>query len=101
MMCTYLQALLNHVGGELVLGKVQQVALHLSDEHSAVCLPPMLHHELYHIVAVAVLHQLWVCICVCVYICVCVSESGFNTCYSIQKEGLIGVYMYICIYVCD
>ena len=50
-----LQALLHYIACEFVLREVEQVSLHLSDEHRPVCLPPVLHHELYNIVAVAVL----------------------------------------------
>lgn len=52
-----LQTLLHHIGGELVLGEVQQVGLHLADEDGSVCLPSVLHDELDDVVAVAVLHQ--------------------------------------------
>jgi hypothetical protein len=50
-----LQALLHYIACEFVLGEVEKVSLHLSDEHRPVCLPPVLHHELYDVVAVAVL----------------------------------------------
>lgn len=50
-----LQALLHYIACEFVLGEVEQVSLNLSDEHRPVCLPPVLHHELYDVVAVAVL----------------------------------------------
>ena len=50
-----LQALLYYIACEFVLGEVEQVSLHLSNEHRPVCFPPVLHHELYDIVAIAVL----------------------------------------------
>ena len=50
-----LQTFLNNVGCELVLGEVQEIGLHLPDEHSSVSLPSVLHHELNDVVAVAVL----------------------------------------------
>mgnify|MGYP000387907715 CR=1 FL=1 len=41
----------------LVLGEIKQVGLNLADEHSTIGFPSVLHHELNHVVAVAVLHQ--------------------------------------------
>jgi hypothetical protein len=53
-----LETLLNNVRGELVLGEIQQVRLDLLDEDSTISLQTVLHHELDHVVAIAVAHQL-------------------------------------------